>query len=206
MSQDELFERLKHPNPYLREQAMLGLAESQDETTIPRLMSLLAEDDTTYRRAAVKALGVIGQQTVSPLVDALLQSENVTVRGSAAKALPQVAINYPESSFPAEGIQGLQAALQDPNPVVHIAALMALGEIGPTVVDVLIEALQTTENPALAISIVNALGSIGDPKGVAVIESILKDESTDSYVRETAVSALSRLEQMTFFAQSQGAS
>jgi bilin biosynthesis protein len=197
---DALFEQLKHPNPHLRDQAMLELAEIADAATISRLMSILDEEDTVYRRAAVKALGVIGLPTVPPLVEALLNSDNVTVRGSAAKALAQVAINYPEEPFPEEGLQGLKTALNDPNPVVHIATVMALGEIGtPQVVDMLIEALQTTDNPALAISLVNALASIGDSRGVEVLTALIQDESTDSYVRETATSALSRLEMTTKF-------
>lgn len=197
MSTEELFQQLKHPNPHLRERAMWELVENQDETTIPRLMGILDQEDTNYRRAAVKALGAIGIDTVPPLVDALLHSDNVTVRGSCAKALAQVAINYPETPFPAEGIQGLKTALNDPNPVVHIAAVMALGEIGSPVVDVLIEALQTTDNPALGVSIVNTLGTIGDERGVAALTTLINDESTDSYVRESATSALSRLEQVT---------
>lgn len=196
---EELFQQLKHPNPHLRDQAMWELAENPDETTIPRLMSILDEEDTTYRRAAVKALGAIGPDAITPLVEALLNSDNVTVRGSAAKALAQVAINHPDVPFAAEGVQGLKTALDDPNPVVHIAAVMALGEIGSPVVDVLIEALQTTDNPALGISIVNALGSIGDSRGVEVLQSLIEDESTDSYVRESATSALSRLEMTTKF-------
>lgn len=199
MSTEELFQQLKHPNPHLRERAMWELVENQDENTIPRLMSILDEEDTNYRRAAVKALGAIGSDAVPPLVEALLHSDNVTVRGSCAKALAQVAINYPEKPFPTEGIQGLKTALNDANPVVHIAAVMALGEIGAPVVDVLIEALQTTDNPALGVSIVNTLGSIGDERGVEVLSAVVNDESADSYVRESAKSALSRLEQVTKF-------
>ena len=96
MTTDSLFDRLKHPNPHLREQAMLEIAESRDENTIPRLMSILDEEDTTYRRAAVKTLGVIGADVVPSVVEALLHSDNVTVRGSAAKALAQIAVNYPD--------------------------------------------------------------------------------------------------------------
>jgi len=199
MSTEEFFQQLKHPNPHLRDQAIWQLAENRDEATIPRLMSILDEDDTNYRRAAVKALGAIGFDAVPPLVEAMLQSNNATVRGSAAKALAQVAINYPDEPFPPEGLQGLKTALNDPNPVVHIATVMALGEIGSPVVDLLIEALQTTDNPALAISIVNALGSIGDERGVEVLTTLIQDESTDSYVRESATSALSRLEMTTKF-------
>ena len=196
MAQDSLFQQLKHPNPYLRERAMVEIAETRDPDTIPNLMGVLGDEDVVYRRAAVKALGVIGADTVPPLVEALLNSNNVTVRGSAAKALAQVALNYPEDPFPAEGMQGLKTALNDQNPVVHIAAVMALGEIGESALDILIDALKTTDNVALALSIANALASIGGDRATEVLTALIDDESADSYVRETAVSALSRLEQV----------
>ena len=199
MSTEIFFQQLKHPNPHLRDQAMLEIAEHRDENTIPRLIAILDEEDTTYRRAAVKALGVIGADTVPPLVDALLNSSNVTVRGSAAKAIAQVVINYPEIPLSNEGMQGLKTALSDPNPVVHIAAVMALGEMGAPAVETLIEALQTTDNPALGVSLVNAIGSIGDPRGLDVLTQVIENEETDSYVRESATSALSRLEMTAKF-------
>jgi bilin biosynthesis protein len=199
MSTEALFQQLQHPNPHLRDQAMWELAENRDETTIPRLMGILDEEDTTYRRAAVKALGAIGHDTVPFVVEALLHSDNVTVRGSAAKALAQVVINHPDVPLSNEGVQALKTALQDPNPIVNIATVMALGEIGSPVVDILIESLQTTDNPALGISIVNTLGSIGDDRGIAVLTALIQDEATDSYVRESATSALSRLEMTTKF-------
>lgn len=173
---------------------MAEIVANQDETTIPYLIGLLGEVDTTYRRAAVKTIGAIGYETVPFLAEALLHSEDVTVRGSAAKALAQVAVNFGDEGFPKVGIDALEAALQDLNPVVHIAAVMALGEIGAPVLDVLIGALQTTDNPALAVAIVGALGSIGDDRGVAVLNQLIEAETTDSYVKESAVSALSRLE------------
>lgn len=199
MSTEAAFQQLKHPNPHLRDQAMWDIADHRDETTIPRLMSLLGEADTTHRRAAVKALGIIGPDTVSPLVKAVLSNNDVTVRGSAVKALAQVVINYPEVPLSAEGVQGLKTALNDPNPVVNIAAVMALGEMGAPAVDLLIETLQATDNPALGVSLVNALGSIGDSRGIAVLNDLMQDESTDSYVRESATSALSRLEMTASF-------
>jgi bilin biosynthesis protein len=98
-----------------------------------------------------------------------------------------------------EGVQGLKTALQDANPVVNIAAVMAMGEIGAPVVHILIEALQETDNPALAISLVNAIASIGDSRGMEALQLIIKDETADSYVRESATSALSRLEMTAGF-------
>jgi bilin biosynthesis protein len=197
MTTDSLFEQLKHPNPHLRERAMQELAESRDENTIPRLMGILGEEDIVYRRAAVKALGVIGPEAVPSLVESLLNSDNATIRGSCAKALAQVALNYPDVPFPTEGMQGLKIALNDPNPVVHIASVMALGEIGSPALDILIESLKTTDNVALAVAITNALGSIGDNRAVEVLTTFANDESADSYVRESATSALPRLEQVS---------
>jgi bilin biosynthesis protein len=194
MTQDAFFAQLKHPNPNLRDQATYEIVDSQDENTIPRLMAALDDEDTTYRRAAVKALGMVGFDTVLPLVEALLKSENVTVRGSAAKALAQVAINYPEQPFPAAGLDGLKQSLNDGNPVVTIGATMALGQIGLPALEILVEALETTEDVALQVSIVNALGSIGGEDVKLRLQAVADKENTDSYVRETAVSAISRLD------------
>jgi bilin biosynthesis protein len=194
MTPDELFERLKHPNPNLRQQAMIELAEVRDETTIPRLMSVLDQEDVTYRRAAVLALGVIGADAVPAIVAELQASANVTVRSSCAKALAQIAVNYPENAFPAAGLAGLKLALGDDNPVVYIASAMALGEMGQPALPILEETLRATDNVAAQVSIVNALAAVGGDGAAAVLLEFSTDETADSYVRETAVSALSRLE------------
>jgi bilin biosynthesis protein len=194
MSQDSLFERLKHPNPNLRDQATVEIVETRDGQTIDRLMAALDDTDTTYRRAAVKALGLVGVDTVPALVEAMLTSDNVTVRGSAAKALAQVAICYPDDAFPALGLEALGKALNDDNPVVHIGAAMALGEIGEQSFDVLADTLKATDNVALQVSILNALASVGGDRAAEVLHSAETDETLDSYVRETATSAVSRLQ------------
>lgn len=199
MTLDTWFEQLKHPNPHLREQAMWEIAENREATTIDRLMSILDSDDTTYRRAAVKALGAIGFDAVPAIVEAMLHSDNVTVRGSCAKALAQVAINYPDDPFPELGKEGLKAAINDPNPVVHIGAIMALGEVGIPAFDILAEALRTTENPAAAVSIVNAIGSIPDARAAGILDAVAQDVNADPYVKETAISARSRWDQVMFF-------
>ena len=191
---DSLFEQLKHPNPHIRERAMVEILDNRDETTISRLMDALDAEDTVYRRAAVKTLGAVGADAVPAIVEALKNSDNVTVRGSCAKALAQVALNYPDEVFPELGLQGLKQSLGDPNPVVHIASAMALGEIGDAALDILLETLQTTDNVALAVSIVNALASVGGEQAIAVLTKLSEDDSADSYVKETAVSALSRME------------
>ena len=173
---------------------MVDILDNRDETTISRLMDALDAEDTVYRRAAVKTLGAVGADAVPAIVEALKNSDNVTVRGSCAKALAQVALNYPDEAFPELGLQGLKQSLDDPNPVVHIASAMALGEIGDSALDILLETLQTTDNVALAVSIVNALASVGGEQAIAVLTKLSEDDAADSYVKETAVSALSRME------------
>jgi bilin biosynthesis protein len=198
MAQESLFEQLKHPNPHLRERATWELVETRDETTIPRLMTVLDEEDTTYRRAAVKALGAMGVDCVPLVVEALLNSDSVTVRGSCAKALAQVAVNYPDVPFPTEGIEGLKTALSDTNPVVHIAAAMALGVVGVPGLDSLLEVLEETDNLGLAVAIVNTLSSIDDDRSREMLNTLANDSSADTYVREMANSALSRLDLLKF--------
>ncbi len=194
MTIDALFEKLKHPNPNLRSKAMWEIADARDENTIPRLMSILNQEDVTYRRAAVKTLGVIGADVVPSVVDSLLNSDNPTVRSSCAKVLAQIVVNHPDVPMPEEGIQGLKQALDDPNPVVNIPAVMTLGEIGSPVFDLLVETLHTTDNLAVGVAILNALGSMGDPRGVEVLTQLSNDKSADVYLQESATSALSRLE------------
>ncbi|MGC1216919.1 MAG: HEAT repeat domain-containing protein, partial [Phormidesmis sp.] len=82
----------------------------------------------------------------------------------------------------------------DPYPVVQIAAVMSLGEIGMPAVETLLETLNTTDNVAIALTITNTLGSIGDPRALDVLRDLIEDDAVDSYVRETAESALPRLE------------
>lgn len=195
MSQDTLFNQLKHPNPHLRDRAMWDLADQHDETTIARLIDNLAAEDVVYRRASVKTLGAIGVKTVMPLVAVALHSDNVTARASAVKALTQVVVMHPDTPFPPQGMEALKTALHDPNPVVYVATVMTLGEMGPPAFEILADALKATDNVALAVAIVNAMPSMGDDgRAKAVLETCIQDEAVDTYVKEMATSALSRLE------------
>ena len=204
MADDALFEQLKHPNPQMRRRAMLEIVASRDAQTIPKLMEALGETDVVYRRASVKTLGMIGVDTVPAVVEQMLTHENDTVRASCTKAMAQIAVNHPNTPFPAEGIEGLRKAMEDPYPVVQIASVMSLGEIGMPAVDTLLAALKSTDNVAIALTITNTLGSIGDPRAIAVLRDLIADDSIDSYVRETAQSALPRLEQMMKVREAKG--
>ncbi|MEL7085093.1 MAG: HEAT repeat domain-containing protein [Cyanobacteria bacterium P01_A01_bin.3] len=196
MSIDALLEKLKHPNPNMRSRAMHEIADTRDESTIPQLIQYLGEENTDFRRAVVKTLGVIGPDSVPFLVQKLHESTDTTEKASCTKAMAQVAVNHPDEPFPQVGSDALEAGLKDSDPVVHITAAMALGAIGAPAKDILLKGLKEADNPAVAISIVNALSSIRDESILGSLNEIANDESVDSYVKETAVSAISRLEMM----------
>lgn len=204
MAADSLFEQLKHPNPRMRQRALVEIVETRDAHTIPRLMSALGEEDVVYRRASVKTLGAIGMDSVPAVIEQMLTHENDTVRASCTKAMAQIAVFYPDDPFPAEGLAALRKAMDDPYPVVQIAAVMSLGEVGVPAVDMLLDALKTTDNVAIALTITNTLGSIGDPRALDVLRELIADESVDSYVRETAESALPRLENVMTLREAKG--
>ncbi|MEO0756263.1 MAG: HEAT repeat domain-containing protein [Cyanobacteria bacterium J06648_16] len=194
MTTDALFAQLKHPNPYMRERAMVELAEAQAPGTIEKLLANLGEDDVVYRRASVKALGVMGPEAVPPIAKLLVESDNVTIRSSCAKALAQHALNCGDEPFPQVGLDALKVSVTDDNPVVHIASAMALGEIGPAALGIVTETLAITDNLSLAVSLTNALAAIGTPEAAETLKTIATDESVDDYVRESANSALSRID------------
>ena len=194
MSLDDFFAQLKHPNPNLRKAARQEIAIRRDSETIPRLMANLEDEDMVYRRASVKALGVIGLDAVPYLVEKLSNSDNATVRTSCAKALAQVAVNYPEETFPEEGIASLNQGLQDEDAVVNLSSVMALGAVGKPALDVLIDALDSTDNLAVGVAILNALGGISDDRVREKLTQMSHDDSVDPYLKESAVSALSRWE------------
>ena len=197
---DSLFEQLKNPNPNLRQRARAEIVMRRDANTIPRLMANLEQEDMIYRRASVKTLGLIGVDSVPSLVESLLNGKNPTIRASCAKALAQVAVNHREVTFPQEGIDALQSAMKDPDPVVHISSVMALGAVGVPALDALIGTLESTDNLAVGVAIINALGAMNDERAPKVLNKLANDESADPYIKESATSALSRLEMVMKYA------
>ncbi|ELS03510.1 hypothetical protein Xen7305DRAFT_00032340 [Xenococcus sp. PCC 7305] len=200
MTLDSLFEQLKNPNPNLRQRARTEIVMRRNADTIPRLMANLEQEDMIYRRASVKTLGLIGVDSVPSLVDSLLNGKNATIRASCAKGLAQVAVNHRDVDFPQEGIDALESGMKDPDPVVHISSVMALGAVGLPASDALITALESTDNLAVAVAIINALSGINDQRVPEVLNKLSNDESVDPYIKESAISALSRFDMVMKYA------
>ena len=201
MSLEESYPNLKHKNPHLRERAMAEIAESYTEETISELVEILYSEDITFRRTAARTLGVIGFDTVPFVVEELNNSDNSIVRASCADILADIIFHYgEEEKFPPEVIAGLQQALQDPNPLVYLTTIGALGTLGKSAFNILKKALEV-DNIAVQVAIVDALGSLGDERGIEILTNLAQDETVDKYIKDSAVSALSRLEQVIKFNQ-----
>lgn len=199
MSLEERYPNLKHKNPNLRARTMDEIAENYTESTISELVSILYSEDVPYRRTAAKTLGVIGLDTVPFVLKELNNSDNALVRASCADILADIVFQHGESEkFPPEVMAGLRQTLEDPNPLVYLTAIGALSTLGKSAFNILQEAL-TIDNIAVQVAVVDALGSLGDERGLELLQSLSQDETVDTYIKDSAVSALSRLEQVIKF-------
>ena len=108
------------------------------------------------------------------------------------KAYAQVASNQPGIHFPETAMQALEEALSDDSPVVAVASVMALGQVGGQAVPLLLRVVGG-DNPAQAVAAVNALAQIDDPAIEPTLKDLQHQPKLDSYVRETLESALARI-------------
>ena len=159
---------------------------------MPRLIALLDQPDVSLRRASVRGLGAFGECAMQPIAECFRSSADGTVRASCVKAYAQLASNYPGLPFSEEAMQVLRDGLQDSSPVVAVASVMALGQVGQQAVSLLLE-ISRGDNPAQGVAAVNALAEINDPAVEQGFEELLADPSIDGYVRETLTSALLRV-------------
>ena len=194
-SLDQLFEDLGHPNPYVQTEAFLEMARHHEVASLPRLLLLLDHKDVVRRRAAVRALGAFAERAMLPLAVRFNTSTDPIVRASCVKAYAQIASNRKGIVFPAEAMAVLEDALQDISPVVAIAAVMTLGQVGEQALPLLLR-ISRDDNEAQAVAAVNALAGIDHPNVISCLAELSSAEGSDTYVRETAISALARVEQL----------
>ena len=132
---------------------------------------------------------------MQPIAVCFSTSSDDTVRASCIKAYAQLASNYAGQAFTEQAMAVLREALDDRSPVVAVAAVMALGQVGRQAVPLLLQ-VSRGNNPAQGVAAVNALAQIDHPDIEPVLQQLLDDPATDDYVRETVSSALIRIEDL----------
>ena len=206
----DIYQQLKNKNPVLRQRATSKIIEEPTRETIPHLIEILSDDNPTYRTGATQTLGVIGLPAIPALAEQLSTNENYQVRACCVQALSEISRffsrDYPGETFPQVAIDALQQALNDPNPAIKVSATSTLGMIGKPALEVLLSALDT-EDIVLRLSVIQAIVSLNvlkgpedDPKTLVdydkiadLLSKIVEDETADSYIRETAKTALTRM-------------
>jgi HEAT repeat protein len=185
------------------------------EPAIEPLISALQDADSKMRSSAASALGKIRDiRAVEPLI-ASLKDEDTSVRQHVASALGE--IKDPRVIEPL-----IAASMKDEQSIVRTHAFNALVEMGPLVVERLLQGLKETSSysrwrAAWALGIMKiteaveplinslndkepevrliasvALGEIGDPRAIAPLNALENDE--DLGVRSCAEFSLARLE------------
>jgi HEAT repeat protein len=122
-----------------------SLGKIGDSRALPVLQSMFAEKDALIRLYAASALSRFGLDDVFPSIVQGLRDENVKVREQSAKALArQLSPSQADSAVP---ILSYKAEF-DPEPVVRVASIQALGAIGgDTTVKTLLKIYSGSDHP-----------------------------------------------------------
>jgi bilin biosynthesis protein len=70
--------------------------------------------------------------------------------------------------------------------------------MGSAVYEILVQALDL-DDLLVGVAAIDAIGSLGDSRGLALLSELSVNQNVDSYLRDAATSALSRLEQVIKF-------
>ncbi|MEW5724142.1 MAG: HEAT repeat domain-containing protein [Thermodesulfobacteriota bacterium] len=185
------------------------------QEAVPILVGLLTSDtEVDMLKAALYALGLIGDPRATAAVAEYLYSEDMDLIGTAVFALGQFATptavtRLAERIGADPGLDGLildvLARIQTPESIEqlnqtlgsHHAHVRALGklkliEAGAKSYPVLVKNLRHND-PDLLIHTLNILGEIGDGAAIGPIRELLQSEPRDPNVRFAAYEALGRL-------------
>ncbi|BBL67972.1 HEAT repeat domain-containing protein [Methanoculleus chikugoensis] len=177
-----LIAALSDPHDAVRIAAAEGLGEIGDENGVDALVLLTGDAEQDVRSAAAAALGRIGDAcAVGPLIR-LFGDRYSRVRSVAAETV---------AAFGPDVLEPLEAALEDPVPVVRLTAARAIGIVGnPRSIPLLIRHL---EDPAREVSVTAArvLGGYGN-LAVEPLAAVLREG--DKAGRLAAVDALGGIE------------
>ena len=149
-----IIEKLRHPAPNKRSEAVFALDKLDDSGKLPLLVDALRmEQDLYVREDITYAIMQMGEQAVPSLID-LLQNKDAQVRHHAVHTLGKIA--HPTS------VAALIDALHDPDPVVVMKACVALRQTGNSKAVPALVRLLEHDDPEVQTSLINTLEHFGD--------------------------------------------
>lgn len=148
--------------------------------SVPDLLPLLSEPDSSTQEMVGKVLVKIGSPAVLPLI-ALLRDAPFPTNRLAVQLLGE--IRDPRAVWPLTNVLG--------SPDLAISAINALGQIGDSrAVRILLDQLNAYSEPVQRAAAL-ALGSIGDPQALEPLLQLLR--ASDRQTRVEAANALLRM-------------
>lgn len=185
------------------------------ESVTTLLLGILNEDQNEkVLRAAINALGMIGDTSATTPISEFLYSGSVELIIAAIQALGQLGnptaiqrlseklgvdsdldymiLDVFTYSQEPEALERLNATLSAQHAHLRNAGKQKLTDIGPKAVPVLIGNLRY-DDPDLVIHTLNVLGLIGDESAISPIRKLLHNEPKDANVRFAAYEALGLL-------------
>jgi len=171
-----------------------SLGKIGDARALPVLRAMFAENDALIRLYAASALSQFGLDEVFPSIVQGLRDENVKVRQQSAKALArQLSPSQAETAVP---ILAYKAEF-DPEPIVRVASIQALGAIGgDTAMKTLLKIYSGAAHPLDSRE--TALGILAEkslPSTMEAIRAVIASEwgSFDTRTLESTAKVLSAI-------------
>jgi len=151
--------------------ARLGTSEA-----IERIVSCTSSDDSRTRRAAVLALGESGSDRVVESLALALADEDLDVRATAAMMLGRLR----DRDGRAIGSERLLSAIGHELPIVQIAAMHALVDLGEARAKDKLVALASAADSGVVATAIDALRALGDERAADVaLAAALKNGDAD---------------------------
>ena len=182
---NSLFPVLQDKNPSARVNAARALAKLGEESVIPFLTKMLAEEkNPSAREIVIRGLGETRNPKVIPTIIEILEEENPSAREIAIRALQDIGGESAEATI-------IDVLLKDEDYIVCDKAAYALGVIGgeKSVVALRQAMIKPTGgcafDPVLD-TIVEALGKVGSDSAIeAILEPLPTDTCLDSFATLT---------------------
>lgn len=154
-----------------RQRAVQTLAQIRHSATLPALLSILTDADSTIRAIALEALGSFHDARVAPVLMQALGDPAASVRRVAVNSLGFRADLLPSTDL----VSILQPLLWDPQSIVRQQAAIALGRLGSeAAVTALQSVLQSNQTDLpLKIEAVRALGWMNTAIALQVLQQVL---------------------------------
>ncbi|MGQ9610874.1 MAG: HEAT repeat domain-containing protein [bacterium] len=170
-----------------------ALGNIGDTKAVEPLLKSLNSNDRWIRRAAANALkGMDDPRIIQPLMGHILEANepDPEVRKSAIEAMAILK--------PIEAIEPLAQALRDSSLGVRLLAGTALGRIGESSIDVLLQARHDSDSKVRDIAVATLGKIVGKDGRIPPVvknelKSVLADEKEESTVKLTAVQALYKI-------------